>query len=473
MGKGSFKRPRRDTPRPGLQGGAAPGGTQVEGILHSLPAELLGAWAVCVAVCGGYLLLHRKFSTHYRDMVLDGPEYPGNSQHYLGDLKKDYIRCVAWGHPLNVLWQIIAYNMLYWVAIVSSFKVEQPLRKKYTAFCVAKFLLEAALVGLCFGLGYYRQDYKFTLFGISWEIYLKGFGMSSLGITMYFVYLIEENLWSVSVFVAQISMAFVAYNGELLAVPFMLKAKSTMWEKMLTRLVLHRLLWEACLCVMRFAARQYQNYDYNTGGAFMGYIHSYYSIFGRFMLLQLQGPGQVFFINLALSLLTLCFRVLCTEFDEFIMVLQHGTRATRAIVSTENEAKLRAHETYSSMVAEYSGIIIAGVFGRMYLIQSSPGQVPAVSQVAVDTSVQLVMAFLVDYAVLKIDGFCHGMNHKRIWSERGRNYILLVILGCMAYMPAAVLDLVPSFCPSKMGGQVSLARCNEPSLWTLVSGEPL
>ena len=41
------------------------------------------------------------------------------------------------------------------------------------------------------------------------------------------------------------------------------------------RLVLHPLLWEVCLCVMRFAARQYQNYDYNTGGAFMGYIHSY------------------------------------------------------------------------------------------------------------------------------------------------------------------------------------------------------
>lgn len=91
----------------------------------------------------------------------------------------------------------------------------------------------------------------------------------------------------------------------------------------------------------------------------------------------------------------------------------------------------------------------------------------------VDTAVQLGMALLVDYAVLKIDGFCHGMNHKRIWSERGRNYILLVTLGCMAYMPAAVLDQVPSFCPSKLGGQVSLARCNEPSLWTLVSGEPL
>ena len=471
MGKGMFKRPRRDTPRPGLGGVAGPGTQRAGGF--SLPAELLGAWLICIAVSGGYLLLHHHFTAHCRDMVLNGPEYPGSSQHYLGDLKQAYIRCVEWGHPLNVLWQIIAYNVLYYVAVVSSFKCEPALRKKYTAICALKLTLEIALVGACYGFGYYKEDYEFTLFGLPWELYLKGFGMSSLGLTMYFVYLIEKNLWSVTVFVAQISVAFVAYNGELLAVPFMLKENSTMWEKMLTRLVLHPLLWESCLCVMRFAARQYQNYDYNTGGAFMGYIYSYYSIFGRFMLLQLQGAGQVVFINLALSLVTICFRVLFTEFDEFIMVLQHGTRTTRAIVSTENEAKLKAHETYSSMVAEYSGIIIAGVFGRMYLIQSSPGQVPDITQVAVDTSVQIVMAFMVDFAVLKIDGFCHGIRHKRIWNERGHNYILLVILGCLAYMPAAVLDLVPSFCPSTMGDQVSLARCSEPSLWSLVSGEAL
>ena len=118
-----------------------------------------------------------------------------------------------------------------------------------------------------------------------------------------------------------------------------------MWQIVAFRYIFHEVFWGLILWGYRVLIRNCIGLETGGEALLMGRVVTAKAIYARFLLVQLKGFGQIIIaINFFDALMTFFMRAVYVIYDEWFMQLQYGYRASKALISTEEEKYLRTFE---------------------------------------------------------------------------------------------------------------------------------
>ena len=412
-----------------------------------------------------------EFNRPCRERILADP---GTGQ-YVGAMHKAFVSCNIEHSPATTALRMVAYSLLYTGAMLMVVsKRNRDKFRRYTQFLMAWAAVQLVVLVLA-TRAYQSCTHPGNcvmipgLINSNWWMFIVA--PVGLPIAMWFVYVEEgRSLALLGYMMVFFVTQAAAFQGEKSLIPLVVKKESTIGEQLLVRLVLHPFLWETTLFLGRFCIRQLRNFNYDVGCTYLGVLHAFYSLYGRFLLLQLRGAGEMIMINLALGIVGLFVRALFAAFDEFMLKAQHGPRPTAAYIATVQEAKLRAHESYAQSVAEFPSIVVASFFSVLVKVKASPTDAINMNRVATEVILQVLMLLAFDYASLKVDFYFHGIKHRKVWAERSPGYRLFLGAFVLFFIVDSVLGLLANFCPEKVDGGLVMTYCDEASMLGILNG---
>ena len=173
-----------------------------------------------------------------------------------------------------------------------------------------------------------------------------------------------------------------------------------MWQIVAFRYIFHEVFWGLILWGYRVLIRNCIGLETGGEALLMGRVVTAKAIYARFLLVQLKGFGQIIAINFFDALMTFFMRAVYVIYDEWFMQLQYGYRASKALISTEEENYLRTFEAQAETFASAPSVFITGgllLFGHF---QPVVGQTIVASKVIIDIVVQLITNFVADWVSL-------------------------------------------------------------------------
>eukprot|EP00898_Chlorokybus_atmophyticus_P001848 jgi/Chlat1/2664/Chrsp179S02510 len=194
----------------------------------------------------------------------------------------------------------------------------------------------------------------------------------------------------------------------LAAIQYVLSPSASDTERTLFRLVLHPATWEAVLSFYREAARGIHEDVGPRKVVSMIMPLTIASIYGRFLIVQVENVGDIFLLNVTLALFETMGRLTTRDKDAWFVRILRGPRRMEINLAEERCREVRQYYTFLAMLVDYAGTVLAAIFYYWSRI-SAGGKVPSVSLVFGNMLVQLFTNAIADLANMSFDVKFHGL----------------------------------------------------------------
>ena len=281
------------------------------------------------------------------------------------------------------------------------------------------------------------------------------------------------------------------------------------WHLLAARLVAHPFIWAAITALFAHTGRYVGRVPALMHATMFVWPAMYNSIYGRFLLLQLDTAGSVSALNVMLALVGLAGR-LGGRGVSIPVKLMYGGRAAEAAEAGSDARQLRVTRWLVDMMAEHAGIVCSAAiytFGAVSRELSRRGRggegrkrgrgsghhararkhsalkphlrpstadglAPYPARAVWTTALwQALTVLAADAAGLAIDWAFHGVDPRPEWPAGIGPYLTVMAVLVTIGGARIALELLMLFCPTtapvgKGGGSgVLLSYCNRPSLF--------
>jgi len=250
-----------------------------------------------------------------------------------------------------------------------------------------------------------------------------------------------------------------------LLVPMIVTAKATVPQLGMFRFVLHPAFWALMLffcrhTLSRLKARELSSVNLIMVPVFMA------SIYGQFLLLQLESAGSIFVIRLCLACLFVLDRLVTRTRSASQLKALNQRAAAEALLATREEQELGMAETFSIQVGEMLAVVANALLFILANITEVPGVKPSYSEVFTQSAVQVAVILCETCAGLYIDVRFHSIPVSQHWRKMTRRTMAFLCLALGMGMMTEIVKLFLFFCPKYYDGEgVLLEYCNRPSLF--------
>ncbi|KAL6770637.1 hypothetical protein ACKKBF_B32050 [Auxenochlorella protothecoides x Auxenochlorella symbiontica] len=238
----------------------------------------------------------------------------------------------------------------------------------------------------------------------------------------------------------------------------------------IVRLFIHPVIWSAVMMLFRQFMLHSGSVPDLMQVCFVLYPALYSSIFGRFLLLQLDSVGSVFLINLMQCSLQLAARLSDRGADDLWMSTLYGARGAEAINARYLVEEMRFVELFTTSLAENGGILAASAlmsFGRVGL---TPGQPPNHSAIWINAGGQLITGFVFDFIGLCVEAKYHCFEWERAYPKSIKRVMKYVAVIIIIGSTRLAVELMLLFCPHyDEATGVTLHSCDRPSLFQAIN----
>jgi hypothetical protein len=232
------------------------------------------------------------------------------------------------------------------------------------------------------------------------------------------------------------------------------------------RLLVHPIIWQAVFFYFRTVMRHIGHVDNLQQTIYMIWPMVYSSLYGRFLLLQLEDIGSVIFVDFLLNAFELCYKLVERSEDEFWLSFVFGKRYRNAHTACIDRDEMEMTEKLTKTTMEMGSIMAASAvlsFGGVAVI---PGQPPDHITIWRNAMLQVLICIIFQYIGLVATGKFHAFAWEKVYPRNIKKLLfycgIVVTFGGLRLF----MDLLVLFCPKYYDEHgLLLEKCDKPSLF--------
>lgn len=270
-------------------------------------------------------------------------------------------------------------------------------------------------------------------------------------------------------------LAGMVTTAYLFILPMMLtlRAKDAMGGLALTffRVVIHPAIWGMLLMAFRFVLRNIGFIPEMMATMFLNWPMIYASLYGRFLLLQLDNVGNVIIMNLIFACFSLASRLGDRASDGLALKLLYGDRARDALTALREHDDKRLTEVFTSSMMENASILSASALLSFGGVATSPGVPPNHQQIWINAALQIATTLVFGFLGLALEGKYHHFEWRKSWAPSIKRFMVYIMLVVTLGGSRLCVELVSLFCPVYYEDRniILLEQCDKPSLFQAIT----
>ena len=233
------------------------------------------------------------------------------------------------------------------------------------------------------------------------------------------------------------------------------------------RLIVHPLIWQADFFFFRVIIRHIGHIPDLLQVTYLIWPAVYSSLYGRFLLLQLESVGSIILIDCIINAFGIASALVERAVDDGWLDFVYGRRAADVITALRSRDEMETAFLMTSMMMENGSVLAASAvltFGRVAAI---PGVRVSSTLIWRNAALQVVDTIAFQFVAMVATGKFNSFSWKssyprRVWRLLIFAWVMITFGGTRLYM-----DLLLLFCPTYYndGRGILLEQCDKPSLF--------
>ncbi|KAI3430420.1 hypothetical protein D9Q98_005015 [Chlorella vulgaris] len=264
-------------------------------------------------------------------------------------------------------------------------------------------------------------------------------------------------------------------NVYFLLMPMIITARSqaAMGGMALTfmRLVVHPFLWGILLMTFRFFIRNCGYIPDLRAAVFLNWPLIYATMYGRFLLLQMDSMSSVVIFNLIFAFVELASCLDDRGSDHFLLKLMYGERTRDAMLANRLTDDQRTMDIWMELMMEFSSIFAASAILSLGGVATLPGQSPRHVTIWFGAGLQAVTVLISGFVNFALEGKYHGFEWEKSYTTTPIKIVAMILFTELIGGSRLVFEIIGMFCPTYYPDRdiVLLEQCDKPSLFQAIT----
>lgn len=232
------------------------------------------------------------------------------------------------------------------------------------------------------------------------------------------------------------------------------------------RLFVHPAVWTVTLFFFRTVQRHIGRVKDLKQTCFIVWPLLYSSLYGRFLLLQLENVGSVVVLNFMFA----CFHIAGALDDRgsdcWWLDLMYGQRAKYVLQATKVVDEMELVSQLATSMMEGASILAASALLSFGGVATSPGVPPDNSLIWFNAVIQLITTFVFNFFEIVACGKFHNLEWKKVYPTSTLRFLSYVMVVLTIGGARLCIELLLLFCPKYYDDYgILMEQCDKPSLF--------
>ncbi len=236
------------------------------------------------------------------------------------------------------------------------------------------------------------------------------------------------------------------------------------------RLFVHPVVWAVTLFFFRTVQRHIGRVKDLTQTCFIIWPLLYSSLYGRFLLLQLESVGSVVVLNFMFACFNIAGVLDSRGSDSWWLTLLYGERAKDAIQATKVVDEMELVYQLASNMMEGASILAASALLSFGGVATSPGVPPDNKLIWFNAAIQLITTFVFNFFEIVACGKFHNLEWKKVYPRSTLRFLSYVMVVLTIGGARLCIELLLLFCPKYYNDYgILMEQCDKPSLFQVIN----
>lgn len=238
----------------------------------------------------------------------------------------------------------------------------------------------------------------------------------------------------------------------------------------IVRLFVHPVVWTVTLFFFRTVMRHIGRVKDLTQTCFIIWPLLYSSLYGRFLLLQLDSVGSVVVLNFMFACFNIAGELDNRGSDAWWLSLIYGERAKDAMQATKVVDEMELVNQLATNMMEGASILAASALLSFGGVATSPGIPPDNSLIWYNAAIQLVTMFVFNFFEIIACGKFHNLEWRKVYPRSTARFLTYVMVMLTIGGARLCIELLLLFCPKYYDEYgILMEQCDKPSLFQVIT----
>lgn len=236
------------------------------------------------------------------------------------------------------------------------------------------------------------------------------------------------------------------------------------------RLFVHPIIWAVVLFYFRTIMRHIGRIKDLTQACFLIWPVLYSSLYGRFLLLQMNSVGSIIVVNFMMSCFQIAGELNDRGSDDLWLGMLYGRRAIDAIQSVRDVDEMELLSQLTGNMMEVASIVASAALLSFGGIANSPGVPPDHMAIWYQAFVQLATQILFNFVEVVASGKFHNVEWQKVYPRSIIRLLAYIFVVLTIGGSRLCIEILLLFCPRRYSQYgILLEECDTPSLFQAIS----
>lgn len=235
------------------------------------------------------------------------------------------------------------------------------------------------------------------------------------------------------------------------------------------RLFVHPVIWAIVLFFFRTVMRHIGRVKDLTHICFLVWPVLYASLYGRFLLLQLDNVGSVVIMNFIFACFSISGELSDRGSDSWWLSWIYGERAKDAMQAVRDVDEMALVNQLTANMMEAASIVSASALLSFGRVATSPGVPPNNVLIWSNAAAQMATTLAFSYVEIVACGKFHNLEWRKVYPRSVVRFLCYVLIVLTVGGSRLCIELLKLFCPRQYDdGSILLEQCDRPSLFQAI-----
>lgn len=232
------------------------------------------------------------------------------------------------------------------------------------------------------------------------------------------------------------------------------------------RLLVHPVIWAAVLFMFRSVQRHIGHVENLKQISFLVWPVLYATLYGRFLLLQLEDVGSIVMMNFLIACVSIGFQLQGRGSDGIWLGWMYGKRARDAMEVSRDVDEYALAQNFSIFAMEMASILSASSLLTFGSVASIPGVPPNIRSIWVNAVAQLATTAVFSSFEFTFGKKFHNFEWERVYPRSVKKLLAYVLPVLVIGGSRLCVELLLLFCPKHYDEHgVLLEQCDKDNLF--------
>jgi hypothetical protein len=237
----------------------------------------------------------------------------------------------------------------------------------------------------------------------------------------------------------------------------------------IVRLFVHPVVWSITLFFFRTVIRHIGRVKDLTQTCFIIWPLLYSSLYGRFLLLQLDSVGSVVVLNFMFASFHIADVLDSRGSDSWWLSLMYGERAKDAMQATKVVDEMELVNQLANNMMEGASILAASALLSFGGVSTSPGVPPDNKLIWFNAAIQMVTTIVFNFVEIVVCGKFHNLEWRKVYPKSTMRFLSYVMVVLTIGGSRLCIELLLLFCPQYYDDYgILMEQCDKPSLFQVI-----